>query len=66
MYLLQKYDTLSGLDHSEFISKDVPPWHISVTLLTSHGFVCFVIFWTCFKNARVSVYWGRGRRLCPG
>eukprot|EP00913_Durusdinium_trenchii_P013809 g12966.t1 len=29
MYLLQKYDTLSGLDHSEFISKDVPPWHIS-------------------------------------
>ena len=29
MYLLQKYDALSGLDHAEFISKDVPPWHIS-------------------------------------
>ena len=29
MYLLQKYDALNGLDHAEFISKDVPPWHIS-------------------------------------
>ena len=29
MYLLQKYDALSGLDHAEFISKDVPPWHVS-------------------------------------
>ncbi|CAE8723402.1 unnamed protein product [Polarella glacialis] len=29
MYLLHKYDTLSGADHAEFISKDVPPWHIS-------------------------------------
>ncbi|CAJ1407041.1 unnamed protein product [Effrenium voratum] len=29
MYLLQKYDILNGADHAEFLSKDVPPWHIS-------------------------------------
>lgn len=28
MYLLSKYDQLSGADHAEFISQDVPPWHI--------------------------------------
>lgn len=29
MYLLHKYDALSGRDHDEFISQDVPPWMIS-------------------------------------
>lgn len=29
LYLLTKYDHLSAKDHSEFISKEVPPWQIS-------------------------------------
>jgi len=29
MYLLHKYDALSGADYDEFINQDIPPWQIS-------------------------------------